>query len=176
MQSDALTLYKLIILFMLDKVDFPLTNAQLSDFLLEREYTNYFNIQQAISELSEAELITEESIRNSTHYRITTLGRETLEFFNNKISDAIKEDILQFYAKNRYSLRDEVSNIADYMPLKNGEYSVTCQVKEKDVSIINLTVIVPTLEEATAICNNWKEKSQAVYSYVLQTLLKRNGE
>ncbi|MFW5631973.1 MAG: DUF4364 family protein, partial [Acetivibrio ethanolgignens] len=33
--SDALTLYKLIILFILDKVDFPLTNAQLSNFILE---------------------------------------------------------------------------------------------------------------------------------------------
>ena len=40
MQSDTLTLYKLIILFILDKVDFPLTNAQLSDFILEKEYTN----------------------------------------------------------------------------------------------------------------------------------------
>ena len=51
MQPDTLTLYKLIILYILDKVDFPLTNAQVSDFILEKEYTNYFNIQQAISEL-----------------------------------------------------------------------------------------------------------------------------
>ena len=40
--SDSLTLYKLIILFMLDKVDFPLTTSQISEFILEKEYTSYF--------------------------------------------------------------------------------------------------------------------------------------
>ena len=32
--SETFTLYKLIILYMLSKVDFPLTNAQISDFIL----------------------------------------------------------------------------------------------------------------------------------------------
>ena len=40
--TDALTLYKLIILYMLDKVDFPLTNSQLSEFILDKGYTDYF--------------------------------------------------------------------------------------------------------------------------------------
>ena len=30
--AEAFTLYKLIILYMLDKVDFPLTNSQISEF------------------------------------------------------------------------------------------------------------------------------------------------
>lgn len=33
--SEPLTLYKLIILYMLEKVDFPLTNAQISGFVLD---------------------------------------------------------------------------------------------------------------------------------------------
>ena len=51
MQSDTFMLYKLMILYILSRVDFPLTNAQLTAFILEKEYTNYFNIQRAISEL-----------------------------------------------------------------------------------------------------------------------------
>ena len=38
--SEPLTLYKLIILYMLEKVDFPLTNAQISGFVLDKGYTN----------------------------------------------------------------------------------------------------------------------------------------
>ena len=34
--SEPLTLYKLIILYMLEKVDFPLTNAQISGFVLDK--------------------------------------------------------------------------------------------------------------------------------------------
>ena len=36
MQSDTFMLYKLMILYMLNKVKFPLTNAQLTSFILRR--------------------------------------------------------------------------------------------------------------------------------------------
>ena len=35
--QDPITLYKLIVLYMLDRVSFPLTGAQISDFMLEKE-------------------------------------------------------------------------------------------------------------------------------------------
>ena len=99
METDAMTLYKLIILFILDKVDFSLTNAQLSNLILEKEYTNYFNIQTAISELETAGLIKGETIRNSSYFLITSEGRETLSFFNREISEAIKNEIIDYLKK-----------------------------------------------------------------------------
>ena len=51
MMSEPITLYKLMILHMLNRVNFPLTSAQFSDFFLTREYTNFFSLQQALSEL-----------------------------------------------------------------------------------------------------------------------------
>ena len=42
MLSEPMTLYKLMILYMLKQVNFPLTSAQLSNFFLEHEYTTYF--------------------------------------------------------------------------------------------------------------------------------------
>ena len=45
MIESTYSLYKLIILYMLKKVKFPLTNAQISDFMLGREYTSYFHLQ-----------------------------------------------------------------------------------------------------------------------------------
>lgn len=69
--SEPLTLYKLIILYMLEKVDFPLTNAQISGFVLDKGYTTYFHLQQAISELIDSELIESKTIRNSSYFEIT---------------------------------------------------------------------------------------------------------
>ena len=40
MNTDSIVLYKLIILYMLDRVDFTLTNSQISDFVLTKGYTN----------------------------------------------------------------------------------------------------------------------------------------
>ena len=69
--SESFTLYKLIVLYMLDKVDFPLTNGQISEFILDKGYTTYFTLQQAISEMVEAGFLREETTHNRTLYHLT---------------------------------------------------------------------------------------------------------
>ena len=66
---------------MLDKVDFPLTNAQISEFILNKGYTTYFKLQQALSELTEAELIREETSHNRTLYHLTEDGAQSIQYF-----------------------------------------------------------------------------------------------
>jgi hypothetical protein len=87
MTQDSLTLYKLIVLYMLNKVSFPMTKAQVGDFILEKEYTTFLTLQQAMSELIDAKLITAESIRNRTHLAITEEGKNTLYYFENRLSE-----------------------------------------------------------------------------------------
>ncbi len=169
--AETQTLYKLIILSMLDRVDFPLTNAQLSDFILTKEYTNYFTLQQVIAELLEAHLIDGTTVRNSSFYRITEEGRSTLEYFGNMISPAISEDIAAYLTANEIALRDETSVVADYYKNTNHEYSARLQVIEKDFPLIDITLSVPTKEQADAICSHWKNKNQEIYAYLMKELL-----
>ena len=53
MNTDSTTLYKLMILYMLSKVNFPLSNTQLSSFMLDKQYTDYFTFQETINSLVE---------------------------------------------------------------------------------------------------------------------------
>lgn len=71
MNQEPLTLYKLIVLYLLNKVSFPLTMAQVSDLILEKEYTSYLTLQQVINELAQAGLITAKTLVNRTHLQIT---------------------------------------------------------------------------------------------------------
>ena len=79
---------------MLDRVTFPLTTAQISEFVLDKEYTNFLTLQTAISELMETGLAESRTILNRTQLQITDEGRDTLHYFENRISDAIKSDII----------------------------------------------------------------------------------
>lgn len=171
LKSDDFTLYKLIILFLLDKVDFPLTNVQISNFILEKEYTDYFTVQQSISELVEADFVITETVRHSSFYQITSSGRETLSFFDHMISSAIKEDIMEFLKNNKYSLRNETSVLSEYYEAKKGEYMVRLRVMENKDPIIDLSIAVPTEENAVKICDNWRSQSQKIYEYVLSNLI-----
>ena len=114
--SEPLTLYKLMILYMLKQVKFPLSNAQISEFFLDKEYTTYFTLQQALSELSESHLVKMESTRNSSRYEITSEGEETLFYFGKKISSAIVDDIDAYLKENKVRLRDEVELISRLLP------------------------------------------------------------
>ena len=62
---------------MLSKVDYPLTNSQISEFILDKEYTNYFHLQQSLSEMIDSKLLEKETIRNTSYYRITNAGNST---------------------------------------------------------------------------------------------------
>lgn len=170
--AEASTQYKLIVLYMLDQVDFPLTNTQISNFMLDKDYTTYFTVQKAISELIDAGLMRTESTYNNTHYHITPAGRETLSYFPDKISDAIKSDVLGYFAENQMELRQEVSTVADYYKTTSQDFAAHCQLKERNQSLIDLTVTVKSKAEAEAICSNWKAQHEDVYGYLMDLLLR----
>jgi DNA-binding PadR family transcriptional regulator len=172
LNSDTSMLYKLMILYILNRVSFPFTNASLTEFMLEKDYTNYFTTQQVISELIDDDFISTKTIRNSTMYEITENGRQTLNLFDHMISPGIKEDIDLYLHDNKFELREEVSTPADFFQLKKGEFAAHLRVIERNTPIIDLTLVVTTEEEAALICNNWKDQSSDVYSYLMASLLK----
>lgn len=73
--ATPFTVYKLIILYMLRNSSTPVTNSEISQFILDREYTNYFHLQQALSELEETELIEKRTISNTSYYYLTDDGK-----------------------------------------------------------------------------------------------------
>ena len=172
MLSDPITLYKLMILYMLDHVNFPLTNSQLTDFFLDHEYTTYFTLQQALNELKEAGLIRMESTHNSSRYEITKAGDDTLSFFGNNISPAIIEDIDSYLKENKFRLRNEVGVISDFYKSTNQDYIVHCEVREGKSVLIGFDLSVPDKDQAETMASHWKERSQDIYAYVMKTLMK----
>ncbi|MBQ6376105.1 MAG: DUF4364 family protein [Lachnospiraceae bacterium] len=169
--AEGLTLYKLIILYMLRKVNFPLSNTQITEFMIDQEYTDYFHIQEAIHDLIDANLITVETIRNTSQYTATIDGEKTLEYFSGDISYAIKKDIDKYLHDNAFELRNESCMIADWELTEDGAYAVHCRVKEGRETVIDLTINVTTEEEADRVCERWPEKATGIYVDVMTSLL-----
>ena len=93
MNTEATTLYKLMVLYMLSKVNFPLSNSQIADFMLDKQYTTYFTLQEVLSSLADDGFVNVLTYRSSTQYRLTSSGKDTISFFSNKTSNAIREEI-----------------------------------------------------------------------------------
>lgn len=114
MIEKSSTLYKIIILYMLEKVNFPLSNNQITNFFLDHGYTSYFHVQQTIHELLESKLMEEKKQGTSTCYQTTEEGRTTLSYFEKKISDEIREEINTYLKENDYEMRNANSIKAEY--------------------------------------------------------------
>mgnify|MGYP004467840883 FL=1 len=170
--AEPFTIYKLTILYMLDKAGFPLSNTQISNFFLEQEYTDYFRVQEVIGDLVNADLINFESTHSNTQYTLTAAGRETLGFFKDKITDGIENDVKSFFERNKLEFRQENFILADYYKTTNQNYDVRCQVRSDSTTVLDLTLAVTTKEQAEAICNNWKNSNEDVYAYLMDILLK----
>mgnify|MGYP003306914945 FL=1 len=168
--QESLTLYKLIVLYMLDKVAFPLTQSQISEFVLDKGYTNYLTLQQVISELIETNLVTAHTTLNRTQLTITKEGKDSLGFFEGRISDAIKQEIIDFFKENSMELRNEVSVVSNYYKSVNGEYEAVLTAKDGDSTLVEIKLSVPTPQIASEICDNWSKRNQEVYQTLTRML------
>ncbi len=171
MLSEPMTLYKLMILYMLKRVNFPLTNSQLTDFFLAHEYATYFTLQQALNELAESSLISVQSNHNTTRYEITREGEDTLDFFGKNIPPAIVADMDQYLKENRLRMRDQAGVMTNYYKSTNQDYIVHCELREGKIVLLDLSLSVPDRDQAEAMCSHWEKKSQDIYSYVMKTLM-----
>lgn len=170
--AEPTTLYKLMILSILEQSDTPITNTMLSDFFLGKEYTTYFTLQKALHELDEAQFIQQESSHNNIQYSITPAGTESLHFFENKINSGIQADIKQYIADHKLQIADEASAVADYYITPEKKYAVHCQLREKGIPQLDLTMNVLNKEQAEVICENWKNQTENIYMLLFDHLLK----
>lgn len=170
MLQDSLTINKLIVLYMLNRVNFAMTTAQVCDFILEKDYMDFLTFRQVLSELTEAKMISQKTIRNRTQLSITEEGRNTLGFFENRISEAIKEDINSYFREKEYTLRNELSIAGDYYKSTSGEYEAHLTATDRGIRLVDITLSVPTEEIASGICDNWQKKNQEIYQFLVQQL------
>ena len=171
MSSQYLTLYKMIVLYMLKRCDVTLSKSQIYDFILEKEYTTFLTLQEVFSELASSNLITEKTMANRTYLEITDEGSQTLEFFGNRINPAIKEQIDDYLKENSMKLRNDSSILGDYRKVGENEYTVQLLAKENGQNLIYIRVPVPTEEIAQHMIDNWQEKNTEIYQYLFSQLM-----
>ncbi|MCD7708506.1 MAG: DUF4364 family protein [Clostridiales bacterium] len=169
--AEPFTIYKLTILYMLSHSGEPLTNMQIALFFLNREYTGYFRVQEALSDLQGSGFIAAESTHQSTRYRITDSGKETLSLLSEKMSDGIERDVADYLAEMGASFREENAFAADYRKLPEKGYDVHMQLTLGDRPIVDLTLFARTKEQAEAMCCNWRQRCGDVYAKLMDTLL-----
>lgn len=170
MLQEPLTLYKLIILYLLERAALPLSKKRVCDFILDKGYTNYIMLNQAIGELIDAGMAASQPINERPHLTLTEEGAQTLSFFQSNISDVTKAEINAYLKENKLDLISEISVTANYDKASTGEYEAHLVAKERGIPLVRITLSVPAEETAASICRNWLEKNEEIYQMLAEKL------
>ena len=163
---------KLIILYLLTQVKMPLSVSQITQIILERGYTDYFSLQQYLTELESSKFIVISKENHISYFEISERGSQTLEFFVSRIPEFIRKELDLFIETNWRKLKSELDIYAEYTPTKENEYVVHCKVTENQSTLIDLSLNVGSKKQAIELCNNWKENASTLYGEIFHVLSK----
>lgn len=163
---------KLLLLYLIDKIEFPLSNLQITQIILDNKFMNYFYLQQYIKELCDSKFLITNSENNKIYYIITENGKQTLQYFENRISEETRNQIKKILQKTIKSIKHETKIVSDFTPINENEYIVNCKISENDFTLIDLNIMVGTKNDARKICENWKTNSSMIYPEIINSLIK----
>lgn len=162
---------KLLLLYILDKVQHPLTNQQINQLVLENDIMDYFMLQQFLGELKDSSFIIEEDGKKSKICHITDKGKNTLDYFNNRIPNHQKSGIDKILEKKKEELKQRSEIKADYIETQENEYMVKLSMIEDSITIISLKLNVATLKQAKEICEKWKKNPDDIYKKIIDAVI-----
>lgn len=171
--NEELVINKLILLYIIDKININVSNLQITKLILENSLINYFFLQQYLNELCDDNMLASEIINKKTFYTISGKGRNTLKYLGHLIPANVRSKIDSTIKAARKKIRNETLITADFIPESESKFTVNCSVHEDDFSLIELRIAVGTKNDARCICDNWKNYSQYIYSEIIESLTRK---
>ena len=162
---------KLIVLYILDKIEISISNAQITNIILENNIINYFSLQESIAELEKSDLIKLEDNQGKLAYQISEAGQRAVSMFVGRIPKSNKTLINDYILKNKDRIKKESEIFADFSKNNENEYVVNLKVVENEIVLIDLKLNVVSDKQARLICDKWTSSSSKIYGQIMDSLI-----
>lgn len=165
---------KLLLMYLIDKMDIPLSGSQISQFALEENFMDYFTLRQCLTDMVANNHLESFAENNSTRYTVTEAGLQTLDYFEKRIPADIRNKINKYVLDNRKYIKKDYETTANYFrDIHSSDYTVKCGIYEDDALLMEINLSVVSREQAKLICSNWKENVNTLYGEILQQLITK---
>ena len=165
------TVNKLTLLFVFDKLDFPILEDSLLNICSNANaWVTWMECKETLSHLLKTGLIHQSFSDKKIYYRITPDGRQCLMHFYGKIPASIRSDISEYIKANRVNFKRRQEYMRDYFQNEDGSYTVALKIQDINATSLEIRLSVPTRAIAKQIHNKWEDKASQVY-YMLHEQL-----
>ncbi|MBQ7578989.1 MAG: DUF4364 family protein [Clostridia bacterium] len=166
-------LSKLVLLFVFDKMEIPLTEETILDMCSSQNaWISYMLCKEDMAELLESGFIIISSNKSGEkYYSITTEGRMCLNYFFVNIPSSLREEISNYIKANRLSFRRKQEYFRDYSRNDDGSYTVLLKILDPAGSKLELKLNVANRASAQDIYKKWENKASEVYGALYDILI-----
>lgn len=170
--DETLAENKVLILYVLEKANKPLTNDVLYKIVLAAVNMNYFYFQQFILDLINVGYIFSFQKEDQTLYQITDSGKKTLDLTLDLLPGIIKLKADTNLKPILDSSEEDQSIVAEYTPLSENHYTIICKVVENNETVFEVKTFAGSREQAKNIVDNWENNADSIYPQILEILTK----
>ncbi len=172
-------LCKLIILFTLDKMEFPLTENTIFDICYYRNnWLSYMDCKDYLYKLVESNLIYKTECKDGeVRFNITYDGRNCLDHFYTKIDDKLREDITEYTKVNRMHFKRSQEYVSTFFKSEDGSYIVVLKIRSdsiQDEPLFEVKIKAPTRQGAIEACRKWQEQAHTAYESIYEMFIGDN--
>ena len=174
--KEVLAKNKLIILYIMQKVNCALTNSQILKLLYDFNGFNYYYFQHILSDLVEQKFIINYKQEEEWLYEITPEGLNILELTENMLPGITKyklDTIIQSILKD---VKNEVAVTAEYIPENANAYITKCKIVEAHKTLFELNIYCNSQEQAKLIADKWKNEANTLYPHFIELLTEENTQ
>ena len=171
--DETLAENKVLILYVLEKANKPLTNDVLYKIVLAAVDMNYFYFQQFMLDLINVGYIFSFQKEEQTLYQITDSGKTTLDLTLDLLPGIIKLKADTNLKPILDSSEEEQSIVAEYTPLRENHYTIVCKVVENNETVFEVKTFAGSREQAKEIVDNWENNADSIYPKILDILTKK---
>ena len=175
MPEDTSTNNKLVVLFVMEKFEMPLTeDALLSICCTENDWLRYLYCKQVLGELIKSGFITRTTLpgNNASLLSITADGRACIAYFYNDLPLSLREDIVKYIKNTRLDYRKKQEFVSDFFRNSDGTFTVVLKIQDINKVLMELKLIVDSRALAVSIRNSWSETAPDLYRSIHEILLE----
>ena len=168
--TETLAENKVLILYVLNKLNKPVTNDALYTIVSSATDLNYFYFQQFLLDLLETKYIISFEQETQKVYSITDSGKNTLDLTIDILPGIIKLKVDTNLKTNIETMENEQSVVAEFNPKNENEFEVECRIIENGEVVFEIKTLAYTREQAQKIVDNWKNNAPKLYPNFLNLL------
>ena len=162
---------KLLMLYIFEKLEIPITNAEITQIILENNFINYFTLQQYLSELVSSKFLMYIDDESNRRIELTEKGYKVLSLFENRISKNKKEATDVYLAEKSEQIKKEVTVTAQYTIENYDNFIVNLKAYEKSSVLIDIKLNVASNKQARNLCAKWNNDSSKLYGKIIEFLI-----